>query len=901
MPVVAESYRPPWVGKQAEWLASLTPAIAVDTGGDVEVGRTFTYEGMNPQSAADMVDRIFRRRELAASATELRSVVDSFATGDGLPAVAPGNSLPLAKEITDPQAYTPMDNNGNRLPDLPTVPNPNNNSAHHRNPQPSPVTPPSTAVTDSPGTLWPGQSVPAGAPGTPEYTPGKQQPQPSSAGTRADSSTPMQQTLDELPHIMAGGQSTNPAVTDGRGTLWPGQSVPAGAPATVEYAPGQPQSWSVEVYGTAKVGNGAAANPAPPLPDLIAHPRVVFVPRSDYSQPQLDADLARISAGPIPWVGDDDPYLAATARLEQARYTPAQLQDDLQWMTRTARNSDELLLRQMAFDRLAAVGIYGGDPAVVEYARKHQNDLVLTSPSDPPRYPAPPPIDRGRPPRAGKPFSLNQFQADINNAVTDTFTEEFIDPGVLLWEYTHGKGNHSGSEAAWAAAKLGFNIATTVPGPDVLIIRGIGEGVTAATKLDPELYALGQEVRALFKGAAGADEASRIGNEIRRRQLRDEVEQFQLGRNRANPPRTGTPLPVERDTDVLVPTSERQNPYTTTSPKSPEFTPPTYPSAPSTAFPAWTQRADNGFRGLGTPPDPLSTVPGFARNGISVPSTPPTVLANGFDRIRTLPERFTSWTSTAFQGVIESVATVEQRLAGYGLAPAGAPAGFAAAGTPISEWLTTKFNSSSYVSARGIPALSEASKPSRGSLGWPSVFGSISRWPWSRAKTARETTAHAVRPLWEERISFYHGTTRAAAADLRENGIDIARGQAEADFGRGFYTTRVLSEASDWAHVASNKFGGEPWIVEFRVPVRDFALLSRQVFDDVDPGWIEFVTRNRSGDATMHPYDIVEGPYLDVIAFRRSGQPTGRGQQTSWHTAEAVYILRKALIDDPYL
>lgn len=123
-----------------------------------------------------MLERIWAVQDMMAAATpEIRYEPYDFFTIPENDEIK-GVPLPQARAVTDPQSYTPMDNNGNRLPDLPTVPNPNNDTAHHRNPQPA--SPPSTAVTDSPGTLWPGQSVPAGAPGTPEYTPGKPNPVP---------------------------------------------------------------------------------------------------------------------------------------------------------------------------------------------------------------------------------------------------------------------------------------------------------------------------------------------------------------------------------------------------------------------------------------------------------------------------------------------------------------------------------------------------------------------------------------------------------------------------------------------------------------------------------------------------------------------------------------------------
>ncbi|MFR9750453.1 EndoU domain-containing protein [Nocardia sp. 004] len=112
---------------------------------------------MNPESAASMVDRVFRRRDLVASAREVVTVADSFdlsassqaqssavvdpvpdtarppkapaqlplpimtPLGWRLPKVTPANGAAL---IAEPQAFTPMDDKGQRTPTPDTIPNP---------------------------------------------------------------------------------------------------------------------------------------------------------------------------------------------------------------------------------------------------------------------------------------------------------------------------------------------------------------------------------------------------------------------------------------------------------------------------------------------------------------------------------------------------------------------------------------------------------------------------------------------------------------------------------------------------------------------------------------------------------------------------------------------------------
>ena len=54
----------------------------------------------------------------------------------------------------------------------------------------------------------------------------------------------------------------------------------------------------------------------------------------------------------------------------------------------------------------------------------------------------------------------------------------------------------------------------------------------------------------------------------------------------------------------------------------------------------------------------------------------------------------------------------------------------------------------------------------------------------------------------------YHGTSlthadsiRARATQLGTNGIDLALGRGDADFGQGFYVTTVVHQAQQWANV----------------------------------------------------------------------------------------------------
>lgn len=54
---------------------------------------------------------------------------------------------------------------------------------------------------------------------------------------------------------------------------------------------------------------------------------------------------------------------------------------------------------------------------------------------------------------------------------------------------------------------------------------------------------------------------------------------------------------------------------------------------------------------------------------------------------------------------------------------------------------------------------------------------------------------------WATRVlTVYHGTVGPYADDIRDNGIQLAKCSAESDFGRGFYTTRILTQAIEFAN-----------------------------------------------------------------------------------------------------
>jgi RHS repeat-associated protein len=72
-------------------------------------------------------------------------------------------------------------------------------------------------------------------------------------------------------------------------------------------------------------------------------------------------------------------------------------------------------------------------------------------------------------------------------------------------------------------------------------------------------------------------------------------------------------------------------------------------------------------------------------------------------------------------------------------------------------------------------------------------------------------------------IDLYHGTNKAAAANIRANGVDPGHSPRPRDFGDGFYATKNQGQAQEWAR---QKFGSNGVVLHFRVPADEFDSLS---------------------------------------------------------------------------
>jgi hypothetical protein len=119
-------------------------------------------------------------------------------------------------------------------------------------------------------------------------------------------------------------------------------------------------------------------------------------------------------------------------------------------------------------------------------------------------------------------------------------------------------------------------------------------------------------------------------------------------------------------------------------------------------------------------------------------------------------------------------------------------------------------------------------------------------------------------------MQVYHGSY------IEITGIDLSRGQANKDFGRGFYVTRFRKHAETWAEIIGSKHGTKGVVTEFTFYERAFTdeVYKTLRFDGYDEQWLDFIVLNRdkSSMEQRHDYDIVEGPVADDKVQNRIDQ-----------------------------
>ena len=107
-------------------------------------------------------------------------------------------------------------------------------------------------------------------------------------------------------------------------------------------------------------------------------------------------------------------------------------------------------------------------------------------------------------------------------------------------------------------------------------------------------------------------------------------------------------------------------------------------------------------------------------------------------------------------------------------------------------------------------------------------------------------------------LTVYHGST----IEIRHPKVDA--GRPNLDFGPGFYTTDIYSQAKDWALKIADDRQQQPIISIYHLKQKDVLANCRcKVFDSYDRDWLDFVTQSPLGNKPWKEYDYIEGGVAD--------------------------------------
>lgn len=103
-------------------------------------------------------------------------------------------------------------------------------------------------------------------------------------------------------------------------------------------------------------------------------------------------------------------------------------------------------------------------------------------------------------------------------------------------------------------------------------------------------------------------------------------------------------------------------------------------------------------------------------------------------------------------------------------------------------------------------------------------------------------------------ITVYHGGVERIEAPLAKVG------RKDLDFGHGFYITRRLQQAQEWAERAARQHLSSPVVNEYELDVNEIIAHCRFLrFEHYDTQWLRFIVACRNGYDSAQDYDCVEG------------------------------------------
>lgn len=110
----------------------------------------------------------------------------------------------------------------------------------------------------------------------------------------------------------------------------------------------------------------------------------------------------------------------------------------------------------------------------------------------------------------------------------------------------------------------------------------------------------------------------------------------------------------------------------------------------------------------------------------------------------------------------------------------------------------------------------------------------------------------------KRQMLVYHGSV----FDFED--IDLNKSLGYRDFGNGFYTTVLYSQALAWGQRnAKRSHNDKAYVYTFMYNFYNNDDLNVKEFSSCNKDWLDFVLSNRKSKALVHDYDVVIGPVAD--------------------------------------
>ena len=141
------------------------------------------------------------------------------------------------------------------------------------------------------------------------------------------------------------------------------------------------------------------------------------------------------------------------------------------------------------------------------------------------------------------------------------------------------------------------------------------------------------------------------------------------------------------------------------------------------------------------------------------------------------------------------------------------------------------------------------------------------------------TTLSASIPQENQNVVLYHGTDHESARQILLRGIELCAGRQKRDFscGKGFYLTKSLEDALNWAKSTTAR----PAVLSFVVTSspEDVLQKARKLSLEGNEQWRNLVSLFRNDNVTSamledldSKYDLIEGPMAIVTTNETSGE-----------------------------